>query len=68
MKICLKVLVTSDLTVCMLFLYVTEFLAESNEGKYFFIRSRHSGSWLLKRNGLKELLAEVLGMEGSTLA
>lgn len=54
--------------MCMLFLYVTEFLAESNEGNYFFIRSRYSGSWPLKRNGLEELSTEILGMEGSVLA
>lgn len=63
LKICLKVLVTIQLTMYMLFLYVTEFLAESNEGNYFFIRSRYSGSWPLKRNGLEELSTEILGME-----
>jgi len=65
---CLKVLVTLHLTMCMLFLYVTEFLAESKEGSYFFIRSRYSGSWPLKRKGLEELSTEILGMEGSVLA
>lgn len=36
LKICLKVLVTIQLTMYMRFLYVTEFLAESNEGNFFY--------------------------------
>lgn len=47
LKICLKVLVTIQLTMYMRFLYVTEFLAESNE-ETFFVEADTVGPGLLK--------------------
>lgn len=67
LKICLKVLVTIQLTMYMRFLYVTEFLAESNEGNFFYSKA-DTVVLASKRKGLEELSTEILGMEGSVLA
>lgn len=53
----------------MLFLYITEFLAESNEENYFLFKADTvSPGFFFLRNGLEKLSTEILGMDCSILA